>query len=218
MRNPRWLKPAAHALLALPMLLLAARWALLLSGDATAAGLGAEPVAATINALGIWALRILLLALAVTPLRTLTGWTPIMSLRRAIGLWAFAYACMHMALFLGLDLAWSLTALWQEVVKRRYILFGMAALIALLPLAITSTSGWVKRLGARRWRNLHRLAYAAGLLASIHFLLRVKGFQIEPWIYASIFAALMLLRLRFITSRVSLRGWPNRPARRSESR
>lgn len=206
MRNPRWLKPVAHALLALPMLLLTLRWALLLTGKAGAAGLGAEPVAATINALGIWALRILLLTLAVTPLRTLTGWTPIMSLRRAIGLWACAYACAHMAMFLWLDLGGSLAALWQEVVKRRYILFGMAALIALLPLAITSTSGWVKRLGARRWRNLHRLAYAAGLLASIHFLLRVKGFQIEPWIYAAVFTALMALRLRFVTARVSLRG------------
>ncbi len=199
--TPDWLRPVTHLLLALPLALLVGQWFLLLTtGDARGAGLTSDPIAATINHLGLWAFRFLLLVLAITPFRRLSGWTPIMSIRRAVGLWAFAYAALHVASYLGLDLLGALDLLWDDIVKRRYILFGMGAFLCLLPLAITSTRGWIKRLGGRRWQRLHRLVYLAGGLAAVHFILRVKGFQYEPWVYAIILTGLLAARLRVRTS------------------
>lgn len=158
--------------------------------------LSAEPVAHTHNALGIAALRLLLATLACTPIRLLTGWSPVMSLRRLLGLWAFAYAAAHLLFYLAMELDFSLAALWQEAGKRRFIFFGLAAFLMLLPLALTSTRAAIRRLGGRRWQALHRLAYPAALAACIHFILRVKGFQPEPWIYGALLAALLLVRFR----------------------
>ena len=196
-KAPEWLRAVTHMCLALPLLWLCGQWLLMLTtGDARSAGLTSDPIAATINTLGLWAFRILLLALAITPVRRLTGWTPIMAIRRAVGLWAFAYAGLHLASYLGLDLFGSLDLLWDDIIKRRYILFGMAAFLCLIPLAITSTRGWMRRLGGRRWQQLHRLAYAAGGFAAVHFILRVRGFQYEPWLYALILGGLLVARLR----------------------
>ena len=189
---PRW---PLHVLLALPLAVLVARWGLfVIDGDSRAAGLGAESVERTINFLGLWALRWLLLALAVTPLRKLTRRNTLAAFRRPIGLWAFAYAVLHLSVYLGLDLLGSLELLWDDLCKRPFILLGMAAWLMLLPLAITSTHGWIRRMGARAWQNLHRLAYTAAIAASIHFILRVKGFQWEPWVYAGVLAVLLLAR------------------------
>lgn len=193
---PLWLKPAAHLLAALPALYLAAGWAELLALDPASLRLSAEPVAYTHNALGIAALRLLLATLACTPVRLLTGYGPILSLRRMLGLWAFAYAAAHLLFYLAMELDFSLAELWREAMKRRFIFFGLAAFLALLPLALTSTRRAIRALGGRRWQALHRLAYLAAVSASIHFILRVKGFQLEPWIYAGLLAALLLLRLR----------------------
>lgn len=193
-RGSGWLKPAAFLLLSVPLASLAVRWAMLLGG-VDVRSMTAEPVDYTINMLGLWSLRMLLLALAVTPINRLTGWTGVMRLRRMIGLFAFTYVCCHLLVYFGLDLLFSLEELWKDVVKRRFILFGMGAFVCLLPLAITSTKGWVKRIGGRNWQRLHKLVYVAGVSAVIHFILLVKGNQQEPWIYATILAVLFGIRL-----------------------
>lgn len=188
----RW---GVHILMALPLLLLVGRWGVtILSGDPRAAGLSAEPIAYTINYLGLWALRSLLLTLAVTPLRRLSAWSWLAALRRPLGLWCFAYASLHLAVYFGLDQLGSLSLLWKEIVKRPFILFGMTAWVLLLPLALTSTRKSIKRIGAKNWQRLHWLIYVAVALASVHFILRVKGFQTEPWIYAAIAGTLLLAR------------------------
>lgn len=189
------LKPAAHAVMAIPLLLLLWGWAELLFWDPAARALTAEPVAYTHNALGLAALRALLASLACTPVRLMTGWGRVMTLRRLLGLWAFAYAAMHLLFYLFAELDLSLTALVAETVKRPFILAGMVAGLALLPLAATSTAAAIRRLGAKRWQALHRLAYLAALAACIHFILRVKGFQWEPWLYLLLLLALLAVRL-----------------------
>jgi sulfoxide reductase heme-binding subunit YedZ len=189
---PRWL---LHVLLALPLIVVLVRWGLFIAdGNSRAAGLGAEPVEHTINFLGLWALRCLLLTLAVTPLRKLTRINRLAAWRRPLGLWAFAYAALHLAVYFGLDLLGSLALLWDDIVKRNFILLGMTAWLLLLPLAITSTHGWIRRMGAPAWQRLHRLVYAAAAAASVHFILRVKGSQWEPWVYAALLAMLLLAR------------------------
>lgn len=195
-RPPQWLKPAVHALLAMPLLWLAWSWAVLLWIDRTSLGLSAEPVAYTHNSLGLMALRCLLLSLAITPIHKLTGWTPVMALRRPIGLWAFAYAALHLGFYLAMELDFSLALLWKEALKRNFILFGLAAFLCLLPLALTSTRAAIKWLRGRRWQRLHRLAYVAGIAACVHFILRVKGFQIEPYVYLALLIVLFALRLK----------------------
>ncbi|TPE62301.1 sulfoxide reductase heme-binding subunit YedZ [Sandaracinobacter neustonicus] len=192
---PVWLKPAAHLLAALPGLWLLAGWAELLWLDPASLRLSADPVAHTHNALGLQALRLLIATLAVTPLFRLSRWTPIMSLRRPLGLWAFAYAALHLAFYLAMELDFSLSALWREALKKPFIFFGLAAFLSLLPLAATSTRRAIKALGGRRWQALHRLVYVAGIAASIHFILRVKGFQPEPYLYAALLILLLAARL-----------------------
>ena len=183
----------SHALLAAPMLWFASQFVLALSHHEHA--LGANPVQYSIRFLGIWSLRLLLLGLAIRPLATLTGLGWLVTLRRRTGLWAFSYAAAHLAIYFIFELELSLGELWADVIKRIYITLGMAALLLLIPLAITSTSGMIRRLGARRWRRLHRLVYAAVLLGCIHFLFMVKGTPPAPRIYLAIFAGLMLLRI-----------------------
>lgn len=197
----RW---GIHLLAALPLAVLLARWAMLATGqEPRAAGLSAEPIAYTINYLGLWALRLLWLTLAITPLRRITRQPWLAAWRRPLGLWCFAYAAVHLSVYFGLDQLGSLTLLWQDVVKHRFILFGMMAWLLLLPLALTSTRGMIRRLGGRRWQRLHRLVYAAAMLASIHFVMRVKGFQVEPWIYVAILTGLLGYRLvRTVRARI----------------
>ena len=185
----RW---SVQVAMGLPLALLVGRWgALLAGGDARALGLSAEPVNFTINHLGLWALRSLWLTLAITPLRRLTGWNWLATWRRPLGLWCFAYACLHLTVYFGLDQLGSVMALAKDVIKHKFILLGMAAWCLLLPLALTSTRGMVRRLGGRRWLRLHRLVYAAGVLVAVHFILRVKGFQPTPYVYAGVLAVLL---------------------------
>ncbi|MGL6043789.1 MAG: sulfite oxidase heme-binding subunit YedZ [Sandaracinobacteroides sp.] len=192
---PSWLKPTLHLLVALPGVFLLAGWAELLFANPGSLRLSAEPVAYTHNALGLMALRVLIASLAVTPLLKLTGWVPVMSVRRMLGLWAFAYAAVHLGFYLALELDLSLALLWKEALKKPFILFGLTALLAMAPLAATSTRKAIKWLGARRWQRLHKLVYLAGIAACVHFILRVKGFQIEPWIYLGLLVTLFGMRL-----------------------
>ena len=184
----RWvgLKALAHALALLPL-------GLLVQG-VLADTLGADPVAALTHATGEWALRLLLLGLALTPLRRLTGQAWPIRFRRLVGLYAFFYACLHLAVFLVLDLGGFWTQVFEDIVKRPYITVGFAAWLLLVPLALTSTRGWMKRLG-RRWAQLHRLVYATGVLAVLHFLWLVKSDLREPLVYAGILAILLGARL-----------------------
>jgi methionine sulfoxide reductase heme-binding subunit len=139
----------------------------------------------------------LLLCLAITPAARLTGYRSLITVRRGIGLWAFAYAFCHLTIYLWLDLELSLAALWADIVKHWFITLGMAAFVLLVPLAITSTSGMIRRLGARNWQRLHKLIYAIGLLAGFHFIYMRKGNQPEPKIYLALLLALLGLRLMF---------------------
>lgn len=184
----RWvgLKALAHALALVPL-------ALLVRG-VVEDSLGADPVAALTHATGEWALRLLLLGLALTPLRRFTGQAWPIRFRRLVGLYAFFYACLHLAVFLVLDLGGYWTQIFEDIVKRPYITVGFAAWLLLVPLALTSTRGWMKRLG-RRWAQLHRAVYAIGVLAVLHFLWLVKSDLREPLVYAAILAVLLGLRL-----------------------
>ena len=189
----RILKPAAFVLLALPLVWLAMQWFWLLR-DGTGS-LGINPIEASIHHTGLWALRILLFTLAISPLTRLTHWTPLMSIRRMSGLYAFTYAVVHLSLYFGLDREFSVAELWADILKRWYITLGMAALLLMLPLALTSTAKAIRALGARRWQRLHRLIYVIGLLGVLHFWLVVKGVQLEPIVYGAVYLMLMLARL-----------------------
>lgn len=186
----RWL---AHALALTPML-----WLL---HDAYLGQLGADPVAELTHRSGDWALRLLLLTLAVTPLRRLSGWHWPMRYRRMLGLHAFAYACLHFSVYLVLDLGGYWAQILDDVVKRPFITVGFLAWLGLLPLAATSNRAAMRRLG-RRWGQLHRLVYPIAVLAVLHFIWQVKADLREPLIYAAVLAVLLLAR------------WPQRGPRR----
>jgi sulfoxide reductase heme-binding subunit YedZ len=184
-----WLKPLTFWVLAAPALYIGWQWVALYAGWPNR--LGFDPVQITHHFLGETAIRVLLVALAVTPFRDLTGWAPIMRVRRRIGLAAFFYALLHMAAYLGLDLRFSMPRLWDDVVERTYITFGMSALVLLIPLAITSHDALIKKLGAINWRRLHWLVYPIGALAVTHHYFAEKGNQLGPWVHGAILLALL---------------------------
>ena len=157
--------------------------------------LGANPIAEAMNRLGWWSLVWLLLSLAMTPVQILTGMSWPIALRKTLGLVAFGYVLLHFSVYLGVDQFFDFTEIGRDIVKRKFITVGFLGFVLLIPLAITSTSGWVKRLGARRWKRLHRLVYASALLGVVHFVWRVKSDLREPTIFAIVYAALMGIRL-----------------------
>lgn len=161
------------------------------------ARLGANPVEHVLRELGEWALKFLIVTLAITPLRKFTGWAWLMPLRRMLGLYAFFYACLHLLVFFSADLGFSFARLWHEIVRRPYITVGVASLLVMLPLAVTSTDKMIKRLGGQNWRNLHKLVYLAGILAVLHFYwMKIsKHLTAEPLLYAAILAVLLAYRL-----------------------
>lgn len=156
--------------------------------------LGADPVAEIEHRTGIWALRLLLLTLAITPLRQITGLTGLLRFRRMLGLYAFAYASLHLAAFLILDLGGWWSSVFEEILRRPYITVGFLAWLGLVPLAVTSTRGWMRRLG-RGWVRLHRLVYVIAALGVLHLWWIVKSDLREPLLYASILGALLGWRL-----------------------
>ena len=180
-------KTAVHLAALTPLAILAWQtWSETQGGGA----LGADPVAEIEHRLGIWALRFLMMTLAITPLRQLTGWHVLVRFRRMLGLYAFAYASLHFATYLGLDLRGYWMQVFEDITKRPYITVGFLAWLLLVPLAITSTTGWIKRLG-RHWARLHKLVYVIAVLAVLHFWWLVKSDIREPALYAGI-AALLL--------------------------
>lgn len=183
----RALKPAVFVLCLLPL-----AW---LIGQGLTGGLGANPIEALIRGLGDWALRFLLITLSVTPVRIVTGWLRVAQLRRMLGLFTFFYAVLHALSYVGLDHFFNWPVLWEDITKRIYIIFGMAALLMLLALAVTSTDNMVKRLGGLNWRRLHRIVYVAAVVAVTHYFLMIKAGYTDPIIYASILATLFGFRL-----------------------
>ena len=162
---------------------------LALQGD-----LGANPIAEAMNRLGFWTLTLLLATLAPTPIQIITGWKWPLRLRRMLGLEAFLYVCLHFAVYLGVDQFFDWSAIGKDIVKRQFITVGFAAFVLLIPLAITSTDGMVRRLGFVRWKRLHRLIYVAAVLGVVHFVWRVKSDLRQPLIFAGALAALLAIR------------------------
>lgn len=193
-RGTTW-APSARALVwakvGLFVLCLAPLGALLASG--LTARLGPNPVEVLTHTTGDWGLRLLLLTLAVTPLRRLTGWGWLLRFRRMLGLFAFFYLSLHLVTYLWLDQFFDWAAILEDVAKRPYITAGFAAFLLLVPLALTSTRGMVRRLG-RRWQTLHRLIYPAAALGVLHFFWLTKADLREPLVYASVLALLLALR------------------------
>ena len=190
--------------------------------------LGADPLKEITNTTGLWSLRFLCISLTATPLRRITGWTAEIRFRRMTGLFAFFYATLHLLIFIVFDRLASLgfpsLAAWQtirdltasigsEIYKRPYITVGFTAWVCLLLLASTSTLGWIRRLGAKRWQALHRLVYVAAIAGVLHFWWLVKADIREPMLYAVIVGVLLLFRVAW---RVWNRGArPQPPATRS---
>ena len=154
-----------------------------------------DPIDSFTGRTGQSAIILLLLTLAVTPLVTVTGYRKLIGVRKSLGLWAFAYASMHLLVFVGLDYGFSLEYIVKDgLVQKPYIVVGSIALLILLPLAITSTRGWMKRLG-RNWKRLHKWIYAAGILAALHYIWVAKIAVGQPLIYAAILALLLAARI-----------------------
>ena len=157
--------------------------------------LTANPIEFITHYTGDWIIRFLLITLAVTPLRKLFNQPQLARFRRMLGLFAFFYGCLHLMTWLLLDKFFDLSEMWKDVVKRRFITAGMTAFLLMLPLAITSTAGWVRRLGFVRWQRLHRLIYFSALAGVVHYYWLVKSDVREPLMYFGIWAVLMLYRL-----------------------
>ena len=176
------------------------------NGDLTA-----DPLVEITNQTGLWTLRFVVITLAITPIRRVTGWNPIIRFRRMLGLFAFFYSMLHFLTYLvgdrfaSLDfpdgfVAWStvvnlLASIWEDVAKRPYITVGFIAFVAMIPLALTSTAGWIRRLGGRNWQRLHRLIYVTGIAGVVHYLWRVKADTLHPLVYAAIVGVLLGYRL-----------------------
>ncbi len=156
--------------------------------------LGANPLEAIIRGLGDWALRILLLTLAISSLRRLTGWGQLLRLRRMVGLYAYFYTVLHLFSYLWFDQFFDWAEIWFDILERPFITIGMVAVLLLTPLAITSTKGMIRRMG-KNWKRLHQLVYIIAILAVIHFFWMVKLDLSEPIFYAVILAILLAERL-----------------------
>ncbi len=181
--------------------------------------LGANPVEFLQHATGDWTLRFLVFTLCITPFRKLLNLPDLIRFRRMLGLFAFFYVSLHFLTYLGPDQAFDLAAMWKDVAKRPFITVGFAAFVSLIPLAVTSTAGWIRRIGGKRWQMLHRLIYFAAVCGVIHYYWLVKSDVRKPLFYGALVAILLAWRLaswfskrrgqasvRVAASRVSVNG------------
>jgi sulfoxide reductase heme-binding subunit YedZ len=170
--------------------------------------LGANPIEAVTRGMGTWTLNFLLITLAVTPLRKLTGWHAALRLRRMLGLFSFFYAVLHLTSYLWFDQFFDWSEIAQDILKRPFITVGMAAFVLLVPLAATSSNFAIRHLGGRRWQALHRTVYVIGILAVLHYSWLVKADQSQPLLYGGILAVLLGLRAwwREVERRAQLAG------------
>jgi sulfoxide reductase heme-binding subunit YedZ len=168
--------------------------ALVLVWDSVTGGLSVNPIEDITHRTGDWSLRLLLVTLAVTPFRWLTGWNEVVRYRRMLGLFTFWYASLHFSTYIVFDHFFDLRSITDDVVERKYVTAGFLGFVLMLPLAVTSTQGWIRRLG-KRWSMLHRLVYVAAVAGVIHFLWLVKLETSEPLIYAAVLLGLFLVRV-----------------------
>jgi sulfoxide reductase heme-binding subunit YedZ len=183
----KWAKPVLFMLGLVPFMWLVSR--------VVVRDLTANPIEYMTHFTGDWAIRFLLITLVVTPLRMLFKKPVLTRFRRMLGLYAFFYASVHLLIWLLLDQQLDVSAMVEDVIERKYITVGMAAFLAMVPLAITSTGGWVRRLGYRRWQKLHRLVYFSTLGGVIHYYWLVKSDVREPLMYGAILLALLAIRV-----------------------
>ena len=183
----RWIKVAVFVTCVVPLGLLA--WA------GYTQNLGANPIEKITHATGDWTLRFLLITLAITPLRKLLGVPWLIKFRRMLGLFAFFYACLHFTTYIWLDKFFNLHEMLADVAKRKFITVGFTAFVLLIPLAATSTAGWIRRLGGKRWQALHRLVYFSAIAGVIHYVWLVKADIREPLEYGAILAVLLGYRV-----------------------
>jgi sulfoxide reductase heme-binding subunit YedZ len=185
--NSKWSKPVVFLLCLLPLAALGWR---ALHGKLTA-----NPIEFITHATGDWTLRFLIITLCVTPFRKILHLPELIRFRRMLGLFAFFYACLHFTTYIWLDKFFDLSEMWKDIAKRKYITVGFTAFLLLIPLAVTSTAGWIRRLGGKRWQLLHRLIYFSATLGVIHYYWLVKSAVIRPLTYGAIVAILLLWRL-----------------------
>jgi methionine sulfoxide reductase heme-binding subunit len=198
----RFAKPVIFVLALTPLVWLIVR---ALTGRLTA-----NPVEDITLTTGIWAFRFLLITLAITPFRRITAWNRVIQYRRMLGLFAFTYATLHLLTYLVLDQGLAFTYIVADIVKRPYITAGMTAFVLMTPLAITSTKGWIRRLG-RRWQLLHRLVYFSAIAAALHFIWKVKVVIGEPVYYAAILGLLLAFRVLWVPIGPRLRPVARKP-------
>jgi len=185
-------KPVVFLICLLPLAVLFAR-AFSIAG----LGLGANPIEEMLHELGRWGLKFLLLTLSITPLRRWTGWHWLIGFRRMLGLFSFFYIVLHFTVYAVLDQGLDFSAIIEDVLKRPYITLGMAGLLMLIPLAVTSTRGMMRRLG-KRWQKLHRLVYIIAIAGVWHFYWQVKLDTLDPTLYALVLAGLLGVRVYFV--------------------
>lgn len=190
-----WAKVAVFLLCLIPFAYIA--WAVLayLRGQPLPSYVGAEPVAFLQHFTGDWTLRFLLITLSITPLRKLLNLPNLIRFRRMLGLFAFFYVSLHFLTYIGPDQAFDFAAMMKDVAKRPFITVGFTGFVLLIPLAVTSTRGWIRRLGGKNWQALHRLIYVAALSGVIHYYWLVKSDHRLPLLYAVLLALLLLYRL-----------------------
>jgi sulfoxide reductase heme-binding subunit YedZ len=157
--------------------------------------LGANPIEKLIRQLGVWGLRLLLVGLAITPAARIFKQPRLVRFRRTVGLFAFSYIVLHLGSYIGVDLFFDFGQLWKDILKRPFITLGMAAFLMLIPLAVTSTNGWVIRMGRAAWQKLHWLIYLIVPLGVAHYYLLVKADHRPPVVYAAVFLVLMAWRI-----------------------
>jgi methionine sulfoxide reductase heme-binding subunit len=156
--------------------------------------LGANPQSEIEHFTGEWTLRLIIATLAITPLRRILGWNWLIRFRRLLGLFAFVYASLHFISYMWFDQNFQLSAMLADIAKRRFIYVGFAAWLTLVPLAVTSTTGWIRRMGGKRWNTLHKLTYVCAVLGIIHFYWGQKADHEDPIMYGSVLLALFLVR------------------------
>ncbi len=176
--------------------------------------LGANPIETITNTTGIWTLRFIVITIAITPVRWLTKWNLIINFRRMLGLFAFFYGSIHFMIYFVLDRSLMFDGLWEDIVKRPYITMGFTGFVLMIPLALTSTKGWIRRLGGQRWNLLHKLVYFTAILGVIHYWWKVKLDITDPMFYAAMVGVLLGARfVRSLTKRQASRATRPAPAR-----
>jgi methionine sulfoxide reductase heme-binding subunit len=191
----KWSKPILFLLCLAPFVYLAWPLVAYLVWQAEPTRFGANPVEYVQHFTGDWTLRFLLTTLLITPLRKLLGLPDLIRFRRMLGLFAFFYVCLHFLTYIWPDQGFDLAGMWKDVAKRPFITVGFLGFVLLIPLALTSTKGWIRRLGGKRWQALHRLIYVSALCGVIHYYWLVKSDHRLPLLYGALLAALLLYRL-----------------------